>query len=1050
MIKGFDQTAYLEANDDILKGEVEQKRALHEIATGKHRFHKDFDPFDEKLYLEKYHDVKEQIGEGRAFKSAFDHFCQFGYREILSGKRRWPKAEEKTQVAEENRQNIQEESSNNYDLTQQEKHEYFIIAQCKKLDWEKYREDYNVGTDDPIIHFIKSWKEYRPVFADFFDTAYYLEQYKDIAEPKGNPLVQFLEFGEKKGRLAVRKREKAVKPMETQVESTGKSYGPNLTNVQKYEYDVIVSYGLDWGNYFEINSFQGSEYTDPIEHYIVYFQELRPIVDGVFNTNLYYSQYPDIEEAGVNPLIHYIKHGKAEGRTGWVDMESHITRGAKPSNQYLQTLIIATHESSATGAPLVSLNIAREFCDRYNVINIVQKKSKLHDDFLEVCEYLIEDVTADTIIGEFLKSFLEDRQIYAVICNSVETLPVLKAASELGLPTVSLVHEFADYTRFLGKMSHTIFYANRVIVPAKVIIDSIHRELKELHGVRNFPDNIFVQPQGKLPMIPEGSGENESKREILNRLNIQEDDTTTRIVIGAGYVQIRKGVDIFLSMAKQVQERYRGKCKFVWVGAGYEPVGQEYSVWLKKQADMIEGDNDFIFLEHQKDLDNVLELTDTFALTSRLDPFPNVVIDAMMHNVHIACFEYSTGCAEFLDEHEGDASIVDYLDTSKMADAIIENFEKYETSRRVRNEQIVKNSEIVKEYLDFDKYLDYLLKVCKDAYEISNENEKITRRLLKENQFNASYYSADYRDRLDKEVVCRSYVNMGQKGIHLFNPKPGFSERYWINVSGGRKRNQVALYQALLEGQAATHEVVFLEDKNDVVFSKKYAIHIHLYYVDLAEELSEYFSKLNGDFDLFITMVDMEEEEEVRSVFSSCGASDVFVIKVENRGRDIIPFFAVLKDHIFNGEYEVVGHFHSKKSLEVNKDMGNDWRRFIMDHLVSMEVISLFEQNEVGLVFPDDRHCVDFAANKPFADELCEDMGIDPMEYANIYPLGTMFWAKTDAIKPLFMLDYEKYVEEEPLPYDGSYLHAIERLIPHVVKHQGYTFKTVYRKGSAW
>jgi len=44
--------------------------------------------------------------------------------------------------------------------------------------------------------------------------------------------------------------------------------------------------------------------------------------------------------------------------------------------------------------------------------------------------------------------------------------------------------------------------------------------------------------------------------------------------------------------------------------------------------------------------------------------------------------------------------------------------------------------------------------------------------------------------------------------------------------------------------------------------------------------------------------------------------------------------------------------------------------------------------------------------------------------------VGTMFWARSEAMKPLIHLNlqWEDY-PEEPIPIDGSMLHALERII---------------------
>ena len=53
--------------------------------------------------------------------------------------------------------------------------------------------------------------------------------------------------------------------------------------------------------------------------------------------------------------------------------------------------------------------------------------------------------------------------------------------------------------------------------------------------------------------------------------------------------------------------------------------------------------------------------------------------------------------------------------------------------------------------------------------------------------------------------------------------------------------------------------------------------------------------------------------------------------------------------------------------------------------------------------------------------------------------LGNCFWAKYDALEPLFDL-YLNYYDfpEEPLPLDGVISHALERCYPYVAASRGY------------
>jgi lipopolysaccharide biosynthesis protein len=64
------------------------------------------------------------------------------------------------------------------------------------------------------------------------------------------------------------------------------------------------------------------------------------------------------------------------------------------------------------------------------------------------------------------------------------------------------------------------------------------------------------------------------------------------------------------------------------------------------------------------------------------------------------------------------------------------------------------------------------------------------------------------------------------------------------------------------------------------------------------------------------------------------------------------------------------------------------------------------------------------------------------------FPVGTMFWARPAALAPFKRLGLSwKDYPREPVPYDGTILHAIERLVPFVAQGAGYTVATTYIRG---
>ena len=77
------------------------------------------------------------------------------------------------------------------------------------------------------------------------------------------------------------------------------------------------------------------------------------------------------------------------------------------------------------------------------------------------------------------------------------------------------------------------------------------------------------------------------------------------------------------------------------------------------------------FLGEVNSLDPVYAMADIFMLSSRLDPFPNVTIDAMLAGLPVVCFKDASGVAELLSNHvDLKRLVVPYADPSSAAEVI--------------------------------------------------------------------------------------------------------------------------------------------------------------------------------------------------------------------------------------------------------------------------------------------------------------------------------------------------------------------------------------------
>ena len=159
--------------------------------------------------------------------------------------------------------------------------------------------------------------------------------------------------------------------------------------------------------------------------------------------------------------------------------------------------------------------------------------------------------------------------------------------------------------------------------------------------------------------------------------------------------------------------------------------------------------------------------------------------------------------------------------------------------------------------------------------------------------------------------------------------------------------------------------------------------------------------------------------------------------------------------------YDVVGHFHGKRSLALTSvglstDLGVQWHEFLLQHLIGAKfpmvdiILGRFAADQtLGLVFPEDPNLTGWSLDRDLAILLAARM--DPaMRVPKFidFPIGTMFWTRPAALKPLFdlKLGWDDY-PEEPVPIDGTMLHALERLFPVVCEHAGFRFETTHVPG---
>lgn len=125
---------------------------------------------------------------------------------------------------------------------------------------------------------------------------------------------------------------------------------------------------------------------------------------------------------------------------------------------------------------------------------------------------------------------------------------------------------------------------------------------------------------------------------------------------------------------------------------------------LKNQLKQYELDGNVRFIGSRPNIFKYFQAADMFLLTSRLDPFPYVVLHAMEAEIPVVCFKGTTGAESlFYDGKAGFA--VNKFDTS----AAVEKLWFYCKDENARRNSGQKARQRLEERFSYEDYAQYLL-----------------------------------------------------------------------------------------------------------------------------------------------------------------------------------------------------------------------------------------------------------------------------------------------------------------------------------------------------
>ena len=316
-----------------------------------------------------------------------------------------------------------------------------------------------------------------------------------------------------------------------------------------------------------------------------------------------------------------------------------LSNTAKPTTG---AILIVTHDCHPHGAQFLILETAKQLraCG-FKTYILALGGGPLLGDFAQVGETL----NAETADAKAIDKFLLDARAAGTlnaITSTVVSGQIVPRLKDMGFRVLSLIHELPGVIHAMKQESnagHIAELADKILFPATMV----YERFAEIAPIA--PSKVVIRPQGLVRKNPYKKNRAEAHRIICARHDLPTD---TRIVLNVAYVDARKGADLFVEIATQVISS-RPDTTFIWVGHSEREMAHKVAA----RIEALGLQKNILFVGFDRDPLAYYAAASVYALTSREDPFPNVVLESAEVGVPVVAFKEASGAGDFILQHGG-------------------------------------------------------------------------------------------------------------------------------------------------------------------------------------------------------------------------------------------------------------------------------------------------------------------------------------------------------------------------------------------------------------
>ena len=300
-------------------------------------------------------------------------------------------------------------------------------------------------------------------------------------------------------------------------------------------------------------------------------------------------------------------------------------------------ILLVGHDAQPHGAQLLLLNIARKLKRQWGikVHLLLLGVGPLLGRYYETAEVSV--ASDKTIIGNLLDKY-KATGIRAAIVNSAASARVVPWLERRGISATLLVHELPQLLKEYNLEIEARLGAGAA---SNLVFSSGYLRDKFAAAVELRREHAVVLAQGNYQDM---RFDEAVRTRIRRELGIPDESF---LVLGAGFGHIRKGFDLFLQMARTLAAR-RSDVHFVWVG----DIEFMLRTYLAPEMEQARKAGCFTHIPYTERVAEYFSAADVLALTSREDPLPTVVMEALACGVPCVAFDESGGIPELLRREE--------------------------------------------------------------------------------------------------------------------------------------------------------------------------------------------------------------------------------------------------------------------------------------------------------------------------------------------------------------------------------------------------------------